>query len=142
MTIDDNFKDETIQYGINREAAKTSPLSPGQIDKYVYLLGEEILPTDQSRITEETMFTYSPLSKSFGKKIKAIEKPWKKRVEVLEVLKPNVQKLTIKDLITETTLTKEAKNKLNKIKEKENMVERSNVIEQISIHKVLKNFEQ
>ena len=32
-----------------------------------YLTGEEILPSDQSRITEQAKFTYSPLGKAFGK---------------------------------------------------------------------------
>ena len=38
------------QYDINREAAKISALPSGKIDKYEYLTGEEILPSDQSRI--------------------------------------------------------------------------------------------
>ena len=41
----------------------------------------------------------------------------KKQVEALEVSKPNVQKLTIKVVIPGNTLTEEAKNELNKIKE-------------------------
>ena len=48
----------------------------------------------------------------------------KKQVEALEVLKPNTQKLTIKDTISENTLSEEAKNELNKIKETENTVGR------------------
>ena len=40
MTIDDNIIDEKIQHDINREAAKTSVLSSGNIDKYEYLTGE------------------------------------------------------------------------------------------------------
>ena len=30
MTIDDKIRDETLQYDINREAAKTSALSSGK----------------------------------------------------------------------------------------------------------------
>ena len=33
MTIDDKIRDEKLQYGINREAAKISALSSGKIDK-------------------------------------------------------------------------------------------------------------
>ena len=47
MTIDDKIRDEKLQYYINREAAKISTLSSGKIDKYKYLTGEEILPSDQ-----------------------------------------------------------------------------------------------
>ena len=60
MTIDDKIRDEKLQYDINREAAKISALLSGKIDKYEYLTGEEILPSDQSRILEQAKFTYSP----------------------------------------------------------------------------------
>ena len=43
MTIEDQIKDEKLQYDINREAAKISALSSCKIDKYEYLTGEEIL---------------------------------------------------------------------------------------------------
>ena len=56
MTIDDKIVDEKIQYDINREAAKISALSSGKIDKYEYHTGEEILPSDQSRIIEQAKF--------------------------------------------------------------------------------------
>ena len=46
MTIDDKIIDEKLQYNINREGAKISALSSGKIDKYEYLTGEEILPSD------------------------------------------------------------------------------------------------
>ena len=34
MTIDDPIKDEKLQYNINKEAAKISALSSGEIHKY------------------------------------------------------------------------------------------------------------
>ena len=37
MIVDDQIKDEKLQYNINREAAKISALSSGKIDKYEYL---------------------------------------------------------------------------------------------------------
>ena len=43
MTIDDQIRDEKLQYNINREAAKKLALSSGKIDKYEYLTCEEIL---------------------------------------------------------------------------------------------------
>ena len=88
-----------------------------KIDKYEYLTGEDVLPSDQSRIIEQAEFTCSPLGKVFEKQIKTIEKQGKKQIEALEVLKPNTQKLTIKDVISENTLTEEAKNELDKVKE-------------------------
>ena len=57
MTIDDQIKDEKIQYGINREASKISALSSDKIDKYEYLTGEEILPLNQKQIIKQAKFT-------------------------------------------------------------------------------------
>ena len=42
MTLEDQIKDEKVQYDINREAAKITALSSGKTDKYEYLTGEEI----------------------------------------------------------------------------------------------------
>ena len=39
MAIDDQIKDEKLQYDINREDFKISALSSGKIDKYEYLTG-------------------------------------------------------------------------------------------------------
>ena len=61
MTIDDKISDEKLQYDINTEAAKISALSYGKIDKYEHLTDEEILPSNQRQIIEETKFTYSGL---------------------------------------------------------------------------------
>ena len=56
----------------------------------------------------------------------------KKQVETLEVLKPNTQRLTIKDAIPGNTLTEEAKNELNKTKEIETTVHRENSVYRIN----------
>ena len=42
MTINDQIKDEELQYDINREAAKISALSSSKMHKYEYLTGEDI----------------------------------------------------------------------------------------------------
>ena len=78
MTIDDQIRDEKLQYDILREAAKISVLSSGKIDKYEYLSGEEILPCNQKQIIEEAKFTYSLLGKAFQKQTKTIEDQGKK----------------------------------------------------------------
>ena len=57
MTIDDKIKDEKLQCDVNRQATKISALSSGKVDKYEYRTGEEILPSDQSKIIEQTKFT-------------------------------------------------------------------------------------
>ena len=38
MTINDQIRDEKLQYDINREAAKITALSSGNIHKYEYLM--------------------------------------------------------------------------------------------------------
>ena len=91
MTINDQIRDEKLQYDINREAAKISALSSGKIHKYEYLTGEDILPSNQQQIIEQAKFTYSPLGKAFKKQIKTIEDQRKKHVDALENLKPKEQ---------------------------------------------------
>ena len=78
MTVDDKIRDEKLQYGNNREAAKISGLSSGKIE---YLAGEEIIPPDQRRVIEQAKFSYSPLWKTFQKTTKAIEEQGKKQVQ-------------------------------------------------------------
>ena len=78
MTINDQIRDEKLQYEINREAAKISALSSGKIRKYEYLTREDILPSNQQQIIEQARFTYSPLGNTFEKQIKTIEDQEKK----------------------------------------------------------------
>ena len=97
MTINDQIRDEKIQYDINREAAKISALSSGEIRKYEFLTGEDILPSNQKQIVEQTKFTYSSLRKTFEKQIKTNEDQGKKQVEALESLKPKEETRPIED---------------------------------------------
>ena len=85
MTINDQIRDEKLQYDINREAAKISALSSGKIDKYEYLTGEEILPSNQKQIIEQAKFAYSPLGKAFEKGIKTIEDQGKNTLRLQKI---------------------------------------------------------
>ena len=49
MTLQDQIIDEKLQYDIYRDTAKISALSSGKIDKYEYLTGEEMLPSNQQQ---------------------------------------------------------------------------------------------
>ena len=73
MILEGRIRDEKLQYDINREPAKISALSSGKIDKYEYLTGEEILPSNQQQIIEQAKFNYSPLGKAFEKQRKTIK---------------------------------------------------------------------
>ena len=85
MTINDQIRDEKLQYDINREAAKISALSSGKIHKYEYLTGEDILPSNQQQIIEQAKFTYSPLGKVFEKQVKTIEDQGQKQIDALKI---------------------------------------------------------
>ena len=63
MTTDNKIRDEKRPYDINRKAAKISALSSGKIDKYEYLTGEEILPSNKRQVIKQATFAYSPLGK-------------------------------------------------------------------------------
>ena len=76
--INKKIRDEKLQYGINREAAKISALSSGKIDKYEYLTGEK-----------QAKFTYSALEKSL--KNQTVEKH--EQTEVIEDQEKNKSKL-------------------------------------------------
>ena len=84
MTINDQIRDEKLQYDINRKTAEISDLSPGKIDKYEYLTGKEILLSNQQQIIEQAKFTYSPLGKAFEKQIKTIEDRGEKKITVIQ----------------------------------------------------------
>ena len=81
MTIDDQFKDEKLQYDINKEDAKILALSSDKINKYEYL-------------TSEAKF-------AFEKQTKTIEHQGEKQVDPLKSLESSEkQLLSIKDFIS------------------------------------------
>ena len=49
FSTDDKIRDEKL----DREAAKTSALSYGKIDKYEYLTAEHIVPFNQRQVIEQ-----------------------------------------------------------------------------------------
>ena len=84
MTVNDQIRDEKLRYNINREAAKISALSSGEIHKYEYLTGENILPSNQQQIIEQAKFIYSPLGKAFKKQIKTIGDQGEKQINAIQ----------------------------------------------------------
>ena len=126
MTIEDQIKDEKLQYDINRESAKISALLPGKIDKYEYLTGEEILPSNQQQIIQQVKFNYSPLGKALGKQMKTIKDQGKKQVKAIQDNKQLIKKDDYKDkllLSKEREIFKDIYNKrLDKIEELSNKI--------------------
>ena len=82
MTIDDQIRDQKLQYDINRQEAKISALSSNKISKYEYLTEEEILPSNYKQVIEQAKFTSSPLGKAFKKQIKTFEDQGKKQLRL------------------------------------------------------------
>ena len=76
------IKDEKLQYDIYRKAAEILTLSSGKIDKYEYLTGNEILPSNQQQIIEQAKFIYFLLGKAFEKQIKTIEDQGKNKLRL------------------------------------------------------------
>ena len=84
MTIEDQIRDEKLQYDVNREASKISALPSGKIDKYEYLAGEKILPFNKQQIIEQAKFNYFPLRKAFEKQTKIIEDQGEKQIKAIQ----------------------------------------------------------
>ena len=119
MTINDQIRNEKLQYDINREAAKISAVSSGKIHEYEYLTGENILPSNQQRIIKQAKFTDSPLGKAFENQIKTIEYKGQKQIDALESLKPKEQTKSTKEIFPEGYYSVEIKTELDKVKEYE-----------------------
>ena len=72
MTITDQIKilnrkimQNEAPYDLDRKAAKISALSSNNLDKYEYLIGEDL--SLKPSTVEQTKFEYSPLAKNFNK---------------------------------------------------------------------------
>ena len=129
MTIEDQIKDEKLQYDINRDVAKISALSSDKLDKYEYLTGEEILPSNLQQIMQQAKFDYSPLEKALEKQRKTIEDQGEKQVVTLESLKDSDKKLPpIKDFIPMENLNPEIINEIKRIEEMEKKADRYRMV--------------
>ena len=108
---------------------KLRKYQPYKLDKYEYLTGEEILPSNQQQIIQQAKFNYSPLGKAIEKQRKTIEDHGKKQVEAIQDNKQlvSINKDDYKDnllLSKEREIFKDISNKkLNKIKEMDNEID-------------------
>ena len=125
MTIEDQIKDEKLQYD-NREAAKISALSSGKLDKYEYLTGEEILPSNQQQIIQQAKFNYSPLGNALEKQVKTIKDQGEKQVDAL---KTSYKKLpSIKVFVPIEKFNPEIIAEIKRIEEIEKKVDRNKMV--------------
>ena len=128
MITEDQIKDEKLQYDVNREAATLSALSSGKLDKYEFLTGEEILPSNQQQIIQQAKFNYSPLGKAIEKQRKTIEDQGEKQVKAIQDKQiVNINKDDYKDkllLAKEREIFKDICNKrLDKIEKMNNEID-------------------
>ena len=63
--LDDKIKASKTQYDLDREAAKISALSSGELEKYEYSTSEDL--GYKPDVTQKAKFEYSPLAKIFNK---------------------------------------------------------------------------
>ena len=63
--LNDNIKVNKAQYDFDREAAKISVLSSGELEKYQYLTGEDL--GYKPDVVQKAKFEYSPLGSVFNK---------------------------------------------------------------------------
>ena len=59
--LDDKIKAKKAQYDLDKEAAKISALSSGELEKYEYLTGEDL--GYKPDVIQKAKFEYSPLGK-------------------------------------------------------------------------------
>ena len=63
--LDNKIKANKAQYDLDREAAKIFALSSGELEKYEYLIGEDLGYKPDA--IQKAKFEYSPLEKVFNK---------------------------------------------------------------------------
>ena len=70
--LDDKIKVNKTQYDLDREAAKISALSSGELEKYEYSTGEDL--GYKPDVVQKAKFEYSPLGKVFNKGLEESDK--------------------------------------------------------------------
>ena len=62
--LDDKIRANKVQYDLERQAAKISALSSGELEKYEYLTGENV--GYKPDVVQKVKFEYSPIGKIFN----------------------------------------------------------------------------
>ena len=70
--LDDKIRANRAQYDLDREAAKISALSSGELEKYEYLTGEDL--GYKPDVVQKAKFDYSPIGKVFNEGLDKSEK--------------------------------------------------------------------
>ena len=70
--LDNKIRSNQAQYDLDRQNAKISTLSSGELDKYEYLTGEDV--GCKADVVQKAKFEYSPLGQVFNKGLDTSEK--------------------------------------------------------------------
>ena len=89
--LDNKIRSSQAQYNLDRQNAKTYALSSGELDKYEYLTGKDLVYKPD--VVQKAKFEYSPLHPVFNKELEKDEK----QVGLLKRLK-NIEDKTVKQL--------------------------------------------
>ena len=89
--IKNKIESNKAQYNLERQAAKISALSSGNVIKYEFLTSKDVLPKINLLGKTPTLkiFEYLPLGKAFQKQINAV----KKQTEVINKKEDKINKL-------------------------------------------------
>ena len=124
-TLDKKYKQNEAQYNLGRKATKIYALSSKDLDKYEYLIGEDL--SYKPSTVEQAKFTYSPLSKIFSKKrlkeedkkerpLKRLKNIEDKSEEQLKSIKSKNETITEVTDFAKEPLSLEAKRLIEEIK--------------------------
>ena len=87
--IDNKVEQNKAQHNLDKQTAKISALSSGNISKYEFLTGKDVLP--EKDLLEGAVslkrFEYSPLSKKLKKQIRVAEKQYQNFGKILSLIK-------------------------------------------------------
>ena len=122
-TIDDQIRDKKLQYDINGVTAKISALSSGKINKYGYLTGYEILPSNQKQLAGQAEFNYSSHGKAFEEWRKTIADQGQKQIKAIGDNKEQLTDNIADDYKNELLISKEKKIFKNNYNERLDKVE-------------------
>ena len=119
--LDDKVRANKDQYELDREAAKISALSSGELEKYDYLTSEDL--GYKPDVIHKAKFEYSPLGKVFNKGLDESDKKegLLKRLKNIEG-KNEQQLLAIKNQKKKSKTIKDQKENKSKIIEKEGKI--------------------
>ena len=99
--LDNKIRSNQAQYDLDKQNAKISPLSSGELDKYEYLTGEDL--GYKADVVQKAKFEYPPLGQVFNNGLKSLKNTEDKPDNQLKAIKDQENK--------QLDLIKDQKNK-------------------------------